>query len=45
VRVAASDLSALDLLVIQNDGLHLADDLTLVAPSASTAKGPSIRSA
>jgi len=27
----ATDLSALDLLVIQIDGLHLADDLTLVA--------------
>ena len=27
----AMDLSALDLLVIQIDGLHLADDLTLVA--------------
>lgn len=27
----AADLSALDLLVVQIDGLHLGDDLVLVA--------------
>jgi len=39
----AADLSALDLLVVQIDGLHLGDDLVLVAAIGSTVKATSIR--
>jgi hypothetical protein len=39
----AADLSALDLLVVQIDGLHLGDDLVLVAAIGVTAKARSIR--
>ena len=41
----ASDLSKLDLLVIQIDGLHIGNDLVLVAALASMVKATSIRSA
>ena len=41
----ASDLSKLDLLIIQIDGLHIGNDLVLVAAWASTATAISIRSA
>jgi hypothetical protein len=40
----ASDLSKLDLLIIQIDGLHIGNDLVLV-PWASTATATSNRSA
>ena len=39
----AADLSALDLLVVQIDGLHLGDDLVLVAAIGVTVKATSIR--
>ena len=35
----ASDLSGLDLLVIQIDGIHMAEDLILVAATGVNAKG------
>ncbi|MET4449852.1 NAD kinase [Bradyrhizobium sp. GM2.2] len=41
----AADLSALDLLVVQIDGLHLGDDLVLATATGSTAKSKSIRGA
>ena len=41
----ASDLSGLDLLVIQIDGIHMDDDLILVAASVSMQRATSIRSA
>ena len=40
----ASDLSKLDLLVIQIDGLHIGNDLVLVAASALMEKATNIRS-
>ncbi len=41
----ASDLSKLDLLVIQIDGLHIGNDLVLVAAWVSMEAVTSIRSA
>ena len=41
----ASDLSKLDLLVIQIDGLHIGNDLVLVAALGIEAKAKNIRSA
>ena len=40
----ASDLSQLDLLLIQIDGIHIKDDLLLVAAVGIDGKGASIRS-
>ena len=40
----ASDLSKLDLLIVQIDGLHIGNDLVLVAARASMGTAISIRS-
>jgi hypothetical protein len=40
-----SDLSGLDLLVIQIDGIHMDEDMILVAAIGSTRRATSIRSA
>ena len=41
----AADLSELDLLIIQIDGIHIEEDLCCWPPSASTVRAASIRSA
>jgi hypothetical protein len=41
----AANLSGLDLLAIQIDGMHVTGELTLLAAVVSTATAPSIRSA
>jgi putative transposase len=39
-----SDLGHLDIMVVQIDGIHIAEDIVLVARSASTARAQSIHS-
>ena len=41
----ASDLSGLDLLVIEIDGIHMDEDLILVGTMVSMQRATSIRSA